>query len=324
MHNTQRGQSTHQQNTYTMPIAIKLNDATADGLIDAFAVHDIFLRHMAYKNDDDGTLTALDPGDDDYTGPYALVRKPSTQKRKIGQDLPHPPTYWLVFTAYKIGDVHAKAHMDATITMFRSIGPQKKDRFRMFACVEELFGGKIAKKNVIAFSRFVNSSPSLELEDYAFERSCEAMGVEVPVDWRALRVARRTQLGFDAKEKPPLSPIPELSAEPFKPLTKEEAEERANARIAQAIIDKEAARLQAIANKKEFDQIRLNRYMHTIAESKDAAEPDGDLCVYIFSTDHEGIQASWCCGHVFGCQRPFGEPAASKVGCFGRWVGRWP
>ena len=46
-------------------------------------------------------------------------------------------------------------------------------------------------------------------------------------------------------------------------MTKEEAEERFQARLAQAIRDEETARLQAIEDKKKFDEERLNRYLPT-------------------------------------------------------------
>ena len=177
--------------------------------------------------------------------------------------------------------------------------------FRTFGSVEEIFGGNIAKKNFIAFSRYVNPSMSLELENYAFERACEAMCVDVPADWHALRAAKRTQLGFDTMDKPTLSAIPELSPEPFKPLTKEEAEEMYQARLAQKIRDNEAARLQAIEDKKKFDEERLNRYLPTIEEFKDVAEPSGETCAYIFSTDHEGATARTHCPYDRKSGSPF-------------------
>lgn len=260
----------------SMPLCVKLNGVTAEDLIDAFAIHDLFLGNLA-----------CDIGDDDFTVPHALVRKSSTRKRKAGED-PHPPAYWLVFTAYKIGDVHTKAGFD-TSGMLRRAGVASTDIFRVFASVEEIFGGKIAKKNFIAFSRYVNSPISLELENFAFERACDAMCVDVPADWHALRAAKRTQLGFDTMDKPTLSAILELSTEPFKPLTKEEAEERFQSRLAQAILDEENARLQAIEDKKKFDEDRLNRYLPTIAEFKDAVEPNGETCVYIFSGAHASV-----------------------------------
>jgi len=275
-----------------MPLCVKLNGATAEDLVEAFAIHDLFLGHVA-----------CDIGDDDFTVPHALVRKPSTRKRKAGED-PQPPTYWLVFTAYKISDVHTMAGF-RTSGMLRRAGVTSTDIFRMFASVEDIFGGKIAKKNFIAFSRYVNPGISLELENYAFERACDAMGVDVPADWHALRAAKRTQLGFDTMDKPALSAIPEHSAEPFKPLTKEEAEERFQARLAQAIRDEETARLQAIEDKKKFDEERLNRYLPTIDEFKDAVEPNGETCVYIFSTDHEGAIARTNCPYDRKAGRPF-------------------
>ena len=275
-----------------MPLCVKLNGATAEDLVNAFATHDIFLRHMA-----------CDVDDDDYTRPYALVRKPSTRKRKIDEE-PHPPTYWLVFTAYKISDVHTTTGLYTSGTLRRA-GINSTDIFRVFASTEEIFGGKIAKKNFIAFSRYFNTPISLELEEYAFERSCEAMCVDVPADWQALRAAKRTQLGFDTMDKPPLSAIPEHSAEPFKPLTKEEEEERFRARLAQAILDKEKAELQAIANKKKFDEDRLNRYLPTIDEFKDVVDPSGETCAYIFSTDHEGAVARTKCPYDRKSGRPF-------------------
>lgn len=275
-----------------MALCVKLNGATADDLVDAFAIHDIFLGHVA-----------CDVGDDDFTVPHALLRKPSTRKRKAGEDA-QPPAYWLVFTAYKIGDVHTKAGLH-TSGMLRRAGVASTDIFRTFASVEEIFGGKTAKKNFIAFSRFVNPSISLELENYAIERACEAMCVDVPADWRALRVAKRTQLGFDAMDKPTRTAIPERSPEPFKPLTKEEAEERFQTRLAQAIRDEETARLKAIEDKKKFDEERLKRYLPTIEEFKDAVEPDGDACVYVFSTDHEGADARTKCPYDRKYGRPF-------------------
>ena len=294
-----------------MPLCVKLLDATVDGLVDAFSTVDIVLRHLAYE-DDDGKLAALDPEDQDYVSPYAIVRKPSTRKRKVGEDA-HQPDYWLVFTCYKIDDMHAKAHHDATITMFKSVGKQTKDRFRIFGCVQELFGGTVARKNIVAFSRFVTSGPSLELEEYAFERSCETMAVEFPADWRARRLARRTQLGFDAIEKPPLSPIPALSDSPFKPLTEEEIEANCKAHVAKLIQEKEDARLQAIENKKESDKLRLDRYMPTVDEFKDAAEPDDELCVYVFSTDFEGAKGRTKCPYDRKDGSPFCSMCSSMI-----------
>ena len=250
---------------------------TAEDVAATFAKHDIFLKHMSvvcHHPEDGDEVEAMTPGDDYYTAPFALA--PVRTAKRRGSDAEPPTFWWLVFGAYKCRSAHdeairklkaggvdggAIAHVSLFDALDRGLGPRR-----------------IAESRVVKFKQYANTDETtcLKLEDYAFEQTCKAIGIEAPADWRALRAAAFSSMG-GAEVPGALYELPEWGERDFRPLTTEDAREVAKEHRERAA---ERARL--------ADAQRVERYGSAVEKYKGAAVPDDALCVVVMDTGPGG------------------------------------
>jgi hypothetical protein len=261
---------------------------TAADVAKTFAKHDIFLKHMSvvcHHPDDGDEVEAMTPGDDYYTAPFALA--PMRMPKRRGEDGEPPTFWWLVFGAYKCRSAHREAiaklkaggvgggmlaHGSLADALQCGLGPRR-----------------IPENRVVYFKRYGNTDDTtcLKLEDYAFEQTCKAIGVEAPADWRALRAAAFAAMGGEAVPGA-LFELPEWGEADFRPLTPAEARQAAKERRERA---EEEARLLAERReetKRLADAERVERYGSAVEKYKGAAVPDDALCVVVMDTGPAG------------------------------------
>ena len=272
-----------------MAICFKI-DATRESVASAFASNDVLMKLLARRSheeeDEDDEMTAMEPGDDYYTAPYALVTQ-RMRKRK-GQAAPEIACY-MVFTAYKCRDAHDKAIavMKAGIALgsFQDIQ-------------SGALGRGVKPTSVVQFRTHAwaaGDDVCLKLEDHAFVSACTKLGVDTSLDgWRGLRQVALSEMierTDPTLASVPLAVLPEYGEVPFAPLSPEE-QEMADKKRRDA---EKAARDAAAQRDREFQAAKKERYARMYEKVKEAVVPPGTVCVAVFDTNTDGEEVEFRC-----------------------------
>ena len=265
-----------------MALCIRI-DATADSIACAFAKKDLMHKFLAWflaleeNSVRDGKLfvPALDPGDDYYLAPYALV--------------PQGAVHWLVFTGYKVRDPHYAAlkkmgKHGAGCTLLSSTGYIEEGQLQRKA---------VPRDKWVAFRErawAMGDDVCTKLEDHAFKTACVTLDIaptDIPVDWRAVCAAKLLEMGGD-NIPAPLATLSEWGNIPFTPALAAERES--------------ALRKRAREDAERHFQTKRARYTPAIASAiakhKDVTPSEtapGAGCVCIFETDPFGAPGPFRC-----------------------------
>ena len=175
---------------------------TAASVAEAFAVHDMMLKSLAFvdtEGDDD--VYAIPPGDDYYTTPCGIVKVTANM-------------CYLVFRAYKVRDAHEDARgaimpfgrhvhlLGSTCEARHGLGGKSKG-------VQFFYDQKLWDADVVC----------TKLEDFVFESACEFLGVPHLPDWREHRTEKVKEMCRQVNPKiaaSPLATLPESGKTPFR------------------------------------------------------------------------------------------------------------
>ena len=231
-------------------VHIDIATSVVDGVVTAFAKNDLLLKAMAvfeHEANNGEPMVPLDPCDEYFTAPYALVN--TSTRRKPAQNL-KKETNWLVFTCGKVRLAHDAAiasmkKYKSGVVAVGSVGGLERG---------ELVGAKIPKSKWLPFREHAfqgGDDVCSKLEDWTFYSACRILGVAsdaIPVDWRALRTAKlaamTVDLASEALASAPLATLPTWGVVPF---PRETSTDRAEA---------EAGALEARAEKERRDKKR--------------------------------------------------------------------
>lgn len=290
-----------------MALCVKLGIAGAvgvDEIVGALVKNDLVLKAMAVDfheeersaNWDDPeaaeAMQCIDPGDDYYTAPYAVVVQKERKRPRADAAV---TSLWAVFSAYKCRSAH-----DDAIKLAGLSGVSALD----YGSVMEGALGRGVKPAVYRMDETLiagGDQVCTKLEDAFFVKACAVAGVgDVPSReaWRAMRAAKLAaecaRIGKGIADAP-LAALPEYGVRPFAVLTpaerKAQAEAAALAREEEAEAEKERKRQRAL----NLYEGREAQYGPAVAKFKNAAVPEGPLCVMLFEKETDVRDADRKC-----------------------------
>ena len=233
---------------------------------------------MAAEADED--VEAMDPGDDYYMAPFAVVPVLTRRSKKVPN--PEPVVFWLLYAGYKCREAHERA--------LRAMG-EAAWSLVLSGSVDDAIKVKPSKWTRVRHHAYAGGDDvCLKLEEKIAEAACAALGVELDADWRAQRAAAVESLcdemgGADgeAARKAPLAALPEWGSVPFGPLSASEERAQEAARREHARLEEETRKRNREEAQREADEERKAKYAPTLARFQgDVALPDDDLCAYVF------------------------------------------
>lgn len=284
-------------------------EPTVDNVVGAFAMNDVMLKAVAWREGlGDESPRAMGTGDDYYTAPFGYI----PQEMRKSKDHPDGLTYhWLIFTSHKV----RQAHEDAVSLLHTSRGA-----VRLVGSLIEIengaLGAKVGRDKWTPFRECAwagGDDVCTKLEDHAFKTTCEALGLAADADWRARRTVKIGQLcatmsvaaTAQGVAATPLAILPEWGKLPYAV--------KGSAERAQAEAEAAKIRAEAEANEKKrtreaterANDERAKRYAPAIAKYKNAEVPDTNVCVFVFDTAPDGAPGPFPCPYDHKEGSPF-------------------